>query len=177
VKSELDTREKILVQNTRNESLPVRIAATLDDKGVYATQGVNFIIPTTGKVSLRYLLGVLNSKLINFLFQTKFLNLAIKAEYLKQIRLPPENAEIAGLVDRILAAKKADPAADTSALETEIDALVYRLYGLTEDEIAVVEGRNHPAPQPSAAQSPAPAARKGPRATAKAEEAEDEVLE
>jgi len=44
------------------------------------------------------------------------------------------------LVDRILAAKKADPAADTSAWEAEIDRLVYQLYGLTEEEIAIVEG-------------------------------------
>ena len=42
------------------------------------------------------------------------------------------------LVDRILASK---PGADTVALESQIDALVYRLYGLTEDEIAVVDGR------------------------------------
>jgi hypothetical protein len=45
------------------------------------------------------------------------------------------------LVDRILAAKKTDPTADTSALEAEIDQLVYKLYGLTDEEIAVVEGR------------------------------------
>lgn len=140
VKSELDTAEKILVQNTRNESLPVRIAATLDDKGVYATQGVNFIIPTSGAISLRYLLGVLNSKLINFLFQTKFLNLAIKAEYLKQVRLPPEDSAIANLVTRILSAKASDLSADTSALEAQIDAHVFALYGLTDEEIAIVQG-------------------------------------
>jgi len=33
------------------------------------------------------------------------------------------------------------PAADVSALEAEIDRLVYQLYGLTEDEIAIVERR------------------------------------
>jgi hypothetical protein len=32
-------------------------------------------------------------------------------------------------------------AADTSALEREIDRIVYDLYGLTEEEIAIVEGR------------------------------------
>ena len=36
--------------------------------------------------------------------------------------------------------KRADPAADTEALEREIDERVYRLYGLTEDEIKIVEG-------------------------------------
>ncbi len=48
---------------------------------------------------------------------------------------------IVDLVSRILAAKAADPAADTSALEGEIDRMVYELYGLTEEEIAIVEGR------------------------------------
>ena len=40
---------------------------------------------------------------------------------------------------RILDAKAADPAADVSALEAEIDRLVYQLYGLTADEIAIIE--------------------------------------
>jgi len=44
-------------------------------------------------------------------------------------------------VERILAAKRANPQADTSALEREIDGLVYQLYGLTEEEIAIVEER------------------------------------
>ena len=41
---------------------------------------------------------------------------------------------------RILAAKRADAAADVSAWEREIDERVYRLYGLTAAEIKVVEG-------------------------------------
>jgi hypothetical protein len=35
--------------------------------------------------------------------------------------------------------KKQDPNADTSVLEAEIDRMVYELYGLTEEEIAVVK--------------------------------------
>lgn len=47
------------------------------------------------------------------------------------------------LVERILSPKRADPQADASrsALEKEIDQLVYQLYGLTEEEIAIVEGK------------------------------------
>lgn len=60
VKSELDIKEKIIIQNTRNESLKVRICATIDDQSVYGSQSVNFIIPTTGNVSLLYLVGILN---------------------------------------------------------------------------------------------------------------------
>ena len=50
------------------------------------------------------------------------------------------NAVLNGIFDRILAVKKSNPLADTTAEEREIDRLVYDLYGLTEDEIAIVEG-------------------------------------
>jgi hypothetical protein len=44
-----------------------------------------------------------------------------------------------GLVDRILKAKRAKPTADTTAWEREIDERVYRLYGLTPEEIRIIE--------------------------------------
>lgn len=45
------------------------------------------------------------------------------------------------LVDQILAAKRVDAGADTSAPEAEIDRHVYSLYGLTPEEIDIVEGK------------------------------------
>jgi hypothetical protein len=42
----------------------------------------------------------------------------------------------------LLAAKQRDPEANTTALEREIDRHVYELYGLTEEEIAIVEGKS-----------------------------------
>ena len=48
--------------------------------------------------------------------------------------------QIETLVDKILAAKRADSDADVSALEQHIDELVYKLYGLTAEEIKIVEG-------------------------------------
>ena len=172
VKSELDIKEKILIQNTRNESLPVRICAALDDQSVYGSQGINFVIPRN-KANLRFLLAVLNSKLINYLFATKFLNLAIKAEYVKQVKLPKatkeEQQKLADLAEAMIEAKKsfalaqhdekkcsrADcmptkpmSEADKKLLEqrialidSQINAAVYKLYGLTETEIKVVEGK------------------------------------
>lgn len=143
VKSELDLKEKILLQNTRNEALKTRIAATLDDTGIYGTQGLNFIIPKDKQANLHYLLGILNSKPINYLFATKFLNLAIKAEYVKQIRIPAgtpaQQQAIVALVNEILSAKKGNPQADTREMEQEIDLLVYHLYGLTYEEVLIVD--------------------------------------
>jgi hypothetical protein len=46
---------------------------------------------------------------------------------------------LTGWVERNAATKLSDPAAETLALEREIDEWVYRLYGLTADEIKIVE--------------------------------------
>lgn len=56
-------------------------------------------------------------------------NIALVDTHLKQVRTS------------VLAAKKDDPHADTSKEEAEIDRFVYQLYGLSEDEIKIVEGR------------------------------------
>jgi len=49
--------------------------------------------------------------------------------------------QIEELVDKIISAKKENPHTDTSQWEQEIDRLVYSLYGLTEGEIKIVEGK------------------------------------
>jgi adenine-specific DNA-methyltransferase len=56
------------------------------------------------------------------------------------IKIPKDKSIFIKLVDQILTAKKSDPKADTTALEKAIDQLVYQLYGLTEEEIKIVEG-------------------------------------
>ena len=47
--------------------------------------------------------------------------------------------EIAPIAKRIISIKQSDPTASTTALENEIDQIVYALYGLTEEEIQVIE--------------------------------------
>jgi adenine-specific DNA-methyltransferase len=52
-----------------------------------------------------------------------------------------QQTEIAEIVNKILTPAKADHRADTLKLEREIDSLVYGLYALVADEIAIVEGK------------------------------------
>ena len=56
------------------------------------------------------------------------------------IKLTENQSPFIEKVNQILALKKADPKADTSDLEAEIDRMVYRLYDLTAEEILIVEG-------------------------------------
>lgn len=136
-------KEKIWIQRTRNESLKTRIVAVLDNHSSYTSEGILNVIPINDTANLHFLLGILNSRLINYLFATKFLNLAVKAEYLKQLRIPTlfpvSQQPINQLVNSILAAKREKPVADTSKEEHEIDKIVYQLYGLIDDEIKIIE--------------------------------------
>ena len=67
-----------------------------------------------------------------------------KPMYVSQLPIanatPQQQSMLVKLVDSILAAKRTNPQADTSALEREIDERVYRLYDLTPEEIQIVEG-------------------------------------
>ena len=57
-------------------------------------------------------------------------------------RIPKdEQKNFINLTDKILLAKR-DPASDTREIERDINRLVYRLYDLTPDEIAIVEGKS-----------------------------------
>ena len=96
-----------------------------------------------------WLLGLLNSKAI-FWFYTKTSTqirggfVRFIAQYVSQIPIPiittAQKTSISKLVNQILAAKRPDPDADVSELEKEIDQIVYLLYDLTPEEIAIVEG-------------------------------------
>ena len=54
---------------------------------------------------------------------------------------PDDKNAIECLVDKAIKAKRDDPTADISKIEAEIDQIVYKLYDLTSDEIAIVEGK------------------------------------
>jgi hypothetical protein len=70
------------------------------------------------------------------------------------IALPQDQKAIVSLVESVLSAKKKNPATDTSLYEHEIDILVYALYGLTPDEIRLVE-ESTPSPGRRAESAPA----------------------
>jgi adenine-specific DNA-methyltransferase len=118
-----------------------------DSEGYYPEATVFFI---TGK-KLKYLLALLNSKPLTFFFKTFYMGgelvgkIRYKKAFLEQVPIPVPNMEqenaIIDLVNQILALKQSDPTADTSDLENQIDKLVYDLYGLSEEEIKIVEGR------------------------------------
>ncbi|WQY05389.1 class I SAM-dependent DNA methyltransferase [Helicobacter pylori] len=118
--------------------------------GCFYAEATSFIL--TGE-HLRYLLGMLHSKLITFAFKTFYAGGGLgesgyryKKAFIERLPIPKiteKNQELAdkiiALVDKILQAKAKDPKANTQKLEKEIDALVYQLYHLTDEEIKIIE--------------------------------------
>ena len=97
------------------------------------------------RFSIKYLLGVINSASAqDFLRARRRSNIHLYPDDWKELPIPdvPSKAQrpVMDLVDDVLAAKDADPKADVTAREAEIDRLIHALYGLTGDESAAVEG-------------------------------------
>ncbi len=138
-------KEKILVQRIRNPKLITRLVCAYDIDGYINGTGLsNIVLLDQYKdiYSLKYIIGILNSKLINYWFSYYFIDVNIKPEQLRKIPLPETktNQEIILFVEQILSIKRKASNADTSAIEREIDHKVYELYGLTDEEIRVIEG-------------------------------------
>ena len=96
-----------------------------------------------------FLTGLLNSKLLNFFYreisqEAGRVLAQVKPQRIRVLPIAEANqkteAAVTNLVMAIIRAKSTQPSADTSALEREIDQQVYALYGLTPEEIAIVEG-------------------------------------
>jgi hypothetical protein len=122
----------------------------LDNNGEWVAGKSTVILRNFRKdVSPKFLLGLLNSRLITFFLRESYGSLSMDGG----INFSPMNvseipisginnqAKIINLVDRILSTKHTNPVENTSSLEAEIDQLVYGLYELTENEIKIVEGR------------------------------------
>ena len=146
-------RNKILVQRIRNPKIKQRIIATIDkNKYINGTGLSNILIleEFEKKYFLEAILGIVNSKLINYWFSHHFHDVNIKPDQLRKIPIVDDKnifLKLKELVDQILSITKdndyldnPDKKAKVKRLEKEIDQLVYKIYGLTKEEIKIVEG-------------------------------------
>ena len=146
-----EAEKKIVMRQTEPT-----IMATLDTKGFYFPNSIFQCIVKEqfgSEVSLLYVLGLLNSALLR-----RYYLLASQVEgttkpqlyinILKSIPFakvgPSQQKPVVVAVEKILSAKQRDARADTSGMEHEIDRHVYALYGLTKEEIKIIEGEGEP---------------------------------
>ncbi|EPZ5282985.1 DUF7149 domain-containing protein [Campylobacter jejuni] len=120
------------------------------NENFYGSRALFFI--QTCRINLKYLTGVLNSKLIAFWLKHKgkIQGNLFKIDKEPLLNIPVVNInskneklanKLISLVDEILKVKEQDKNANTQELENKINFLVYKLYNLTEEEIKIIEGR------------------------------------
>ncbi|KAA6512608.1 class I SAM-dependent DNA methyltransferase [Helicobacter pylori] len=138
----------IVTQNITGTSDPYRIHANLIE-----VKNQEMLFLDTCNLSYckerehaKFLVGLLNSRLLDWLFRKTSTNNHVNLYELETLPIPqitksnkPTADKIIVLVDKILQIKEKDPKANTQGLEKEIDALVYQLYNLTDEEIKTIE--------------------------------------
>lgn len=144
-KSKHDVAPRILIRRTGDT-----LCCLIIDKPALTESTLYSCWSKDDSIDNRYLIGVLNSTLLDYynkkknitnqqgfpqILMTDLQGLPIK------MATKDQQQQIITLVDQISSIKKQAPEADIFSLEREIDKLVYRLYGLTEDEIQIIENK------------------------------------
>ena len=163
----LFTQERILVRQIPSKP-PYAILATLVNEVIINDNNSMIIkIPERSNYSLKFILGILNSKLISYWFIHKFGKLQrgifpqFKVNELRDFIIPnidltiesniKKHDDIVSLVDKMLELKIKEAIEQNQQLKTAItrqiegideatDRAVYELYGLTKEEIKIIEG-------------------------------------
>ncbi len=131
---------------------PKIVWGEISDQPKFAFDDSNYYVEATAFLmtgeKLKYLLAILNSKLSEWYFNQISTTTGMGTNRWKKYKIemlpikePTETEELLleKIVNQILTAKRSDPKADTTALETEIDQLVYQLYELTAEEVKIIE--------------------------------------
>ncbi|OWP82683.1 hypothetical protein BWK59_14555, partial [Flavobacterium davisii] len=133
--------KRIALQGLTGVNEKRRIKSVLVNENSFLANSCNYLLKPKDH-SLELIVALLNSKLYNFLFKTRSTSSNVNGYEIDNLPFILNNKfenDLKYIVDQILSLKKDNPEADTAALEREIDTLVYQLYDLTEQEIAIVE--------------------------------------
>lgn len=128
---------KILYQNIRNESLPIRLVAALDLDKFIPKNSVSFITLVKYPFTLKFLVGILNSTLINAWFAANFFSFHITVSQVKQIPLfQPTSRQIENideLVEKIIQSKITNNSENYNIFINQLDKEVLKVYNITSN--------------------------------------------
>ena len=124
---------------------PVRLKMALLYPPAFCGNSVNYILADNLPFDSRYLLGVLNSSLLNWLFKKQSTNSNVNGYEIDRLPVvfPDKRKEeaVVKLVDKITAV--ANKPREVTDITKQIDKIVYSIYGLKADRIAIVEGKSN----------------------------------
>lgn len=133
---------KILIREAGNT-----ITATYDEDNFYIMSSLYNAILRNADFDLKYILALINSKIYQFLMNIltfeKTKGAFTKAKIYHYYKLPVKKnvnqKEFVNIVNNILLAKQLSPFSDTRLMENKLDLMIYHLYGLTYDEVLIID--------------------------------------
>ena len=133
--------ERIAMQRITGVDSKIRIIATMIPSFAFCANSTNYISSNKNDVNLYYLLGIINSKLLNFYFKQTSTNTNVTGKEIAKFPIilsnPILKERIEQLSEAILTRKESS--SDTNSYEHNIDVLVYKLYNLSFNEVKVVD--------------------------------------
>lgn len=134
----LFTELRIVMQGITGVNEKVRLKMTIS-QNAYCANSVNYC-SFKKDTNLYLYLGLFNSKLLNYIFKQFSSNSNVNGYEVDNLPIVlPIPERIGTIAKSVVAAKAFDEKADTKQKELEIDLLVYHLYGLTYDEVLIVD--------------------------------------
>ena len=134
--------ERIALQGMTGANDKIRIISTIVPKDIFLANSCNYIIPPKD-VDIRYLLGIINSKLVNWYFRCFSTNSNVNGYEVDNLPIPliavDSQKQIALLVNQIIKSKEKNIHNNTDDMEQQIDNLVYQFFRLTKEEVAIIE--------------------------------------
>ena len=141
-KSQHHNYPRIAMQGMTGANDKTRIVMSLVPQGFYLANSCNYVFAPKS-YEIESLLGILNSKLINWYFRCFSTNSNVNGYEIDNLPIPyiGEDAHktLKQLVLSIIDNKQKNRSLNTLKEESKIDRLVYQLYGLTYDEVLVVD--------------------------------------
>jgi Alw26I/Eco31I/Esp3I family type II restriction m6 adenine DNA methyltransferase len=132
---------RIVMQGITGVNEHVRLKMAIS-KNALCANSVNYL-SFNSNVNVLYMLGLLNSKLLNYVFKQFSTNSNVNGYEVNNLPIPNATEEkqrvISTIVKEILVHKEKEELSDTSHLEKQIDFFIYHLYGLTYDEVLIVD--------------------------------------
>jgi hypothetical protein len=136
---------RVIFQEVSNQYQQRRIKAHLIGSGYLCGHTSNYVYSNNSEIENKYILGLLNSKAIDYYF--KYFNTTnhIPIGEIKNIPIPEatkdNQKQVVKIVDKILAKIEKDNDADISDLETELNTIIYSLFSFSNKEIKIIEGK------------------------------------
>lgn len=135
-KSQARNHKRIAMQRITGVDSKTRLIMTIIPPDTLCANSTNFIIMEEDNLE-EFVLGVLNSKFINYIFKITSTNTNITTSEINEIPIPNYNLEIEKLVNEILTLR--EKGYETKELENRIDIIVYNLYKLTYQEVKIID--------------------------------------